>query len=61
MERPWQNILYILLTANTLVSGRGEAQKDRFLTDGRSPSPSVYIKKKKKVVVAKLRKIFQQH
>ena len=52
MERPWQNFLYILLTANTLVSGRVEAQKARFLMDGRSPSPSFYIPKK--VVVAKL-------
>lgn len=59
MERPWQNFLYILLTANTLVSSRGETQKDRFLTDGRSPSPSFYIQKK--VVVAKLRKRLQQH
>lgn len=40
MERPRQNFLYILLTANTLVSGRGDAQKERFLTDGRSSSPS---------------------
>lgn len=43
MQRPWQSWLFILLTADILGSGRGEAQKGRFLRGGRSRSSSFCI------------------
>jgi len=47
-ERPRQTVLCILLPANTLVPGRGEAQKERLLMDRRIPCPSFCIPKKKR-------------